>query len=60
MNRLRVPVPGVQQPTGSGDVLKRIAEALGFRKPCSGCDDRRRLLNQHVQFVPPRYPWPPR
>lgn len=60
MNRFRVPMPGVQQPTGSGDLVKRIAEALGFRKPCGGCDERRRLLNQYVQLVPPQWPRRPR
>ena len=55
MTRLRVPVPGVQQPVGSGDVLKRLAELLGVKKPCQGCNERQRYMNQQVQFVPPRH-----
>ena len=58
--RYRVPVPGLQQPQGSGDLLKSLANLLGFRQPCSGCEQRQRQMNQTVQFVPPGWPYPPR
>lgn len=52
--RYRIPVPGVQQPVGSGDLVKRIANFLGLgKKPCGGCEQRQARMNAHLYFGPP-------
>lgn len=55
--RYRIPVPGVQRPVGSGDLVKRITDFLGLgKKPCGGCEERRARMNERVVFGPPGQP----
>lgn len=56
--RYQVPIPGVRQAQGAGDLFASLTRLLGFEKPCGPCEQRRRQMNQRVQFVPPG--WPPR
>lgn len=48
----RVRLPGflIGEETGLGDVVKRVAYAVGI-KPCGGCEQRATSLNRRVAFV---------
>lgn len=48
---LRIPIPFLKQQIGSGDVVAGITEAVGI-EPCSPCEERKRKMNQRVQFTP--------
>jgi hypothetical protein len=38
-----------QEPVGLGDVVAAMTKAVGI-KPCGPCEQRRRLLNERLQF----------
>ena len=48
---VRIPVPWLRQETGSGDVVRGVARAVGV-KPCTPCEARRKAMNQRVVFSP--------
>lgn len=50
-SNVHVPLPGLAQPIGAGDVVARVTQALGI-PTCSPCEQRRRWLNEHLQFDP--------
>ena len=47
----QVRVPFLNRPVGAGDVVKQATSALGV-KPCTPCEERRKKMNQRLQFVP--------
>lgn len=47
--RLRLRVPGLKKSIGSGDVMRKVTEALGIDS-CSGCDRRKGRMNRFLQF----------
>lgn len=52
-NALSVPVPGLRNLTGIGDVVSSVTSAFGAESAsCSPCDERRRWLNEHFRLVP--------
>jgi len=46
---IQVRVPGLHQNLGLGDAVAKVTQAVGI-KPCSPCEERRRKLNEAVQF----------
>jgi hypothetical protein len=46
---LRIPVPGMQQGVGLGDVIARMTGALGIRQ-CEPCKRRQEWLNRHFML----------
>ena len=48
---MQLRVPFLNQPMGLGDAIRAATEALGVQ-PCGGCEERRKKLNQRVQFNP--------
>jgi len=46
---LRIPVPGMQQGVGLGDVIARMTHALGVRQ-CEPCKRRQEWLNRHFML----------
>jgi hypothetical protein len=48
---LQIPVPRLEKPIGAGDVIANVTRAIGI-KPCTPCEQRRRALNQLLQFEP--------
>ena len=47
--RLRFRVPGLKKSIGSGDVVRKVTEALGIEH-CSDCDRRKDRMNRFLQF----------
>ena len=47
--RLRLRVPGLKKSIGSGDVVRKVTEALGVDH-CSDCDRRKERMNRWLQF----------
>lgn len=50
---VRLPRFIVSEPTGLGDVVKRMTAAVGIQ-PCSACEQRAAQLNRLVQVTPRR------
>ncbi len=48
---VRLPRFLVPEPTGLGDIVKRVTIAAGVR-PCGGCAQRAARLNEWMQFRP--------
>ena len=48
---IRIPIPGVRRALGAGTAFKSLTTALGVR-PCAGCNQRARSLDQRIQLVP--------
>jgi hypothetical protein len=46
-----IPVPGLRQAVGFGDVIARATRAVGIQ-PCGGCKARQQWLNQRLQLRP--------
>jgi hypothetical protein len=44
-----IPVPGMQQGVGLGDVIARATHALGIRQ-CEPCKRRQEWLNQRIRL----------
>lgn len=44
-------LPFLNRPVGLGDAIRKATEAVGIQ-PCGGCEERRKKLNQRVQFNP--------
>ncbi len=53
---MEISVPFLKEPVGAGDVVKAATSAVGI-KPCSPCEERRKLMNAGLQFVPRENPW---
>jgi hypothetical protein len=51
-----VPIPFLREAVGSGDLVKRLTDALHIRQ-CGGCEDRQNAMNQAVAFRPMRSLW---
>lgn len=49
----QIRVPFLRRPLGAGDAVANVTKAFGV-KPCTPCEQRRRWLNQRLQFVPRR------
>ncbi len=47
--RVRVPVPGLKQRVGLGDVVAGVTRAVGI-KPCLPCKRRQAALNRLLTF----------
>jgi len=47
--KLRVTVPGLKEPVGAGDVVRKVTSALGI-KHCSECERRQAALNRLFSF----------
>ena len=47
----RIRVPFLQRPMGAGDIVAAATSAMGV-KPCGPCEERKRKMNQRVQFTP--------
>lgn len=47
--QVRIPVPGVSEAVGLGDVVAKVTKAVGI-KPCVPCAKRRARLNRLIQF----------
>lgn len=47
--RLRLKVPGLKKSIGSGDVVRKVTEALGIDH-CSDCDRRQERMNRWLRF----------
>jgi len=50
-HRIRLPRFIVHEPTGLGDVVKRVTNAAGVR-PCGGCEQRAARLNHWFRIDP--------
>jgi len=48
-----IPVPGLRQPVGAGDALKRALARAGV-PACGDCDRRAQLMNRLAMFRPIR------
>lgn len=53
---LTIPLPFLRQSIGSGDMVKRMADALSIRQ-CGGCEQRQETMNRKLQFRPMRGGW---
>jgi hypothetical protein len=51
-----VPLPFLRESIGSGDMVKRLTDALHIRQ-CGGCEQRQEQMNQAVGFRPMRSLW---
>jgi len=49
-HRVQVPAFVTKREVGLGDVIKRVARAVGI-KPCAGCQRRAAALNRYVVFT---------
>jgi hypothetical protein len=47
---VRLPVFVSDEPVGLGDLIKRATSAIGVR-PCGGCAERARRLNNRLTFT---------
>ena len=54
---MEIKVPFLKEEIGSGDVVKAATGAVGI-KPCTPCEERRRLMNNALRFVPRQTPPP--
>lgn len=48
---LTIPLPFLGEPTGLGDMVKRVTDALHIPQ-CGGCKERQERLNEAVEFRP--------
>jgi len=48
---LTVPIPFLREPIGSGDMVKRLTDALHIPQ-CGGCRGRQERMNRAVAFGP--------
>jgi len=46
-----IPIPGLRQAVGVGDVIARATRAVGIQ-PCGGCKERQAWLNQRIVLKP--------
>jgi len=46
-----IPLPGLRQAVGLGDVIARATRAVGIQ-PCGGCKQRQAWLNQRIVLKP--------
>ncbi len=53
---LTIPIPFLREPVGSGDIVKRLTDALHIPQ-CGGCRGRQERMNQTVGFGPLRSIW---
>lgn len=51
LHQVRLPGFLIDEEIGAGDVIKRVAYAMGI-KPCDGCEKRAAALNRWVRFSP--------
>jgi len=46
---VHIPIPGMQQSVGLGDVIAKATRAVGIR-PCDACKRRQEWLNQRIRL----------
>lgn len=44
-----IPIPGMRQSVGLGDVIARMTSAVGI-KPCDACKRRQQWLNERIML----------
>lgn len=49
---MQVPIPGIKQPVGLGQVISAVLTAVFGVAPCPVCKERARKINQAVTFKP--------
>jgi hypothetical protein len=49
---IRVPIPGLRNTVGLGQVVKKLTTAVGV-SPCAGCQRRASALDRRVVFTGP-------
>lgn len=51
--RFTIPIPGLNQPYGSGDILSAMIGGFGIQTAaCSPCQARKEKMNQFLAFTP--------
>lgn len=48
---VQIPIPGMRQGVGFGDLVAKMTNALGIRQ-CAPCKRRQELLNRYLGFGP--------
>jgi hypothetical protein len=46
---IRVPIPGLKDEFGGGDLIQKLTESVGI-KPCSACEKLKEYLNRRLRF----------
>lgn len=49
---MNVPLPGLKQPVGLGEIVSNVVHALFGIEPCPVCQQRAGVLSKIVTFTP--------
>lgn len=49
---IQIRVPFLSKQVPAGDAIAAAIQAIGGPAPCQPCEERKRWLNQHLQFNP--------